>query len=70
VAQLARFTNLLLGMSYADPVVRPLLDLEGLTAWRPGRTSGYAPLERAVARTGYLDGFIARHLALRPGSAE
>jgi hypothetical protein len=28
--------------------VRPLLDLEGLTRWLPGRTSGYAQLEAAV----------------------
>ena len=43
-----RFRALLLAMSYDDPVVRPLLDLEGLTRWLPGRTSGYALLERAV----------------------
>jgi ABC-type phosphate/phosphonate transport system substrate-binding protein len=28
------FRELLLGMSYADPAVRPLLDLEGLKQWR------------------------------------
>jgi ABC-type phosphate/phosphonate transport system substrate-binding protein len=44
----ARFRELLLAMSYDDPVVRPLLDMEGLTRWLPGRTSGYALLERAV----------------------
>ncbi|HEX3479139.1 MAG TPA: PhnD/SsuA/transferrin family substrate-binding protein [Kofleriaceae bacterium] len=43
-----RLRELLLAMSYDDPVVRPLLDLEGLTRWLPGRTSGYALLERAV----------------------
>src|SRR5579859_2084895 len=42
-----RFRQLLLGMSYADPVLRPLLDLEGLKAWCDGRTRGYAPLEIA-----------------------
>jgi hypothetical protein len=45
---IARFCEILLAMSYDDPVVRPLLDLEGLTRWLPGRTSGYALLERAV----------------------
>jgi phosphonate transport system substrate-binding protein len=50
-----RFGELLLSMSYADPRVRPLLDLEGLTAWRPGRTSGYDALERAVDETGFYD---------------
>jgi ABC-type phosphate/phosphonate transport system substrate-binding protein len=49
------FVSLLLGMDYADPRVRPLLDLEGLTQWLPGRTSGYAPLEAAVDRFGFYD---------------
>jgi ABC-type phosphate/phosphonate transport system substrate-binding protein len=44
----ARFRELLLGMSYDDPEVRPLLDLEGLKEWRPGRTSGYSLLEAAI----------------------
>ncbi len=26
--------------------------------WRPGRTEGYAALERAVDRTGYLDEWL------------
>ncbi|TMQ06291.1 MAG: phosphate/phosphite/phosphonate ABC transporter substrate-binding protein [Deltaproteobacteria bacterium] len=43
--------ELLLAMSYDDPAVRPLLDMEGLTRWLPGRTSGYALLERAVGET-------------------
>ena len=51
-----RFVELLLGMSYDDPDVRPLLDLEGLKAWRDGRTSGYAQLERAVEEVGFYDG--------------
>ena len=51
-----RFVELLLGMSYDDPQVRPLLDLEGLKAWRDGRTSGYAQLERAVEEVGFYDG--------------
>ncbi len=50
-----RFGELLLSMSFADPVVRPLLDLEGLTEWMPGRTSGYAALEAAVDDTGFYD---------------
>lgn len=52
---IGRFTDLLLGMSWEDPAVRPLLELEGLRAWRPGRTSGYALLERAVADEGFYD---------------
>jgi ABC-type phosphate/phosphonate transport system substrate-binding protein len=45
-----RFVELLLSMSFDDPVVRPLLELEGLRAWRPGRTIGYDQLEAAVDR--------------------
>jgi phosphonate transport system substrate-binding protein len=56
---LARFAELLLGQSYADPEVRPLLDLEGLKAWQPGRTEGYALLAAAIDRTGYLDAWLA-----------
>jgi phosphonate transport system substrate-binding protein len=58
-ALIARFRELLLAMSYADPEVRPLLDLEGLKAWRPGRVEGYAQLERAVDRFGTIDGWLA-----------
>ncbi|MEU8387962.1 PhnD/SsuA/transferrin family substrate-binding protein [Micromonospora sp. NPDC048842] len=47
------FGTLLLGMSYADPQVRPLLDLEGLTAWREGRTTGYDALVDAVDASGF-----------------
>jgi ABC-type phosphate/phosphonate transport system substrate-binding protein len=54
-----RFRDLLLGMSPADPQVRPLLELEGLKAWRPGRTSGYAALAAAVDRFGTIDAFVA-----------
>ncbi|HZD73768.1 MAG TPA: PhnD/SsuA/transferrin family substrate-binding protein [Actinomycetota bacterium] len=49
------FARLLLSMSYADPAVRPLLDLEGLRAWRPARTGGYGALRRAVDETGFYD---------------
>ncbi|HEY7181246.1 MAG TPA: PhnD/SsuA/transferrin family substrate-binding protein [Blastocatellia bacterium] len=50
-----RFRELLLGMSYDDPEVRPLLDLEGLKAWRPGRVEGYRALERAVEEMNFYD---------------
>lgn len=51
-----RFHKLLSGMSYDDPEVRPLLDLEGLKAWREGRLEGYEPLERAVDEMRFYDG--------------
>ena len=56
----ARFVALLLGQSYDDPEVRPLLDLEGLKAWVPGRTSGFAQLDRALDAFGTIDPWLAR----------
>ena len=52
-ATVERFVALLRAMSYDDPAVRPLLRLEGLKEWRPGRTEGYAQLEAAVDRLGF-----------------
>lgn len=57
---LARFVGLLLAMRWEDPAVRGLMDLEGLRAWRPGRTSGYAALDRACSRFGTIDTFVGR----------
>ena len=51
----SRFRELLLGMSYDDPLVRPLLDLEGLKVWREGRLEGYEALERAADEAGFYD---------------
>jgi phosphonate transport system substrate-binding protein len=53
--QLARFVELLLAMSWDDPEVRPLLELEGLKAWLPGRTSGYDALIRAADDERFYD---------------
>lgn len=50
-----RFRELLLAMSYDDPQVRPLLDLEGLKAWKPGRTEFYRPLDIAVTEMNFYD---------------
>jgi phosphonate transport system substrate-binding protein len=44
------FIEVLLGMSFEDPKVRTLMELEGLKQWLPARTSGYVQLERAVER--------------------
>ena len=57
-AETERFRELLFEMSYADPEVRRLLDLEGLKRWVPGRTEGYALLARAVDRFRYLEPFV------------
>ncbi len=45
---LDRFRSALLGQRYDDPEVRPLLDLEGLKQWQPGRLEGFAQLRDAV----------------------
>lgn len=63
-ADVARFRELLLDMSYADPEVRPLLDMEGLKRWLPGRIEGYALLADAVDRFGCLDQFVETVLRL------
>lgn len=47
------FTALLRSMSYDDPAVRHLLDLEGLRVWCDGRTTGYDALDAAVDATGF-----------------
>ena len=52
---IGRFTELLLGMRWEDPAVRPLLELEGLREWKTGRTSGYAALQRAVQHDRFYD---------------
>ena len=52
-AEVDRFRDLLLAMSYDDAALRPLLDLEGLKLWCPGRVSGYQALETAVDETGF-----------------
>jgi phosphonate transport system substrate-binding protein len=52
---IGRFTELLLSMDYADGRVRPLLDLEGLKRWMPGRLDRYDALERAADHAHYWD---------------
>ncbi len=53
-----RFTDLLLSMRYDDPEVRPLLDMEGLKQWLPGRVSGYALLDEAVDALGTIEPWL------------
>jgi phosphonate transport system substrate-binding protein len=57
-AQISRFRDLLMEMSYANEEVRPLFDLERLKRWMPGRTEGYAQLTAAVDRFGTIDAFV------------
>jgi hypothetical protein len=42
-------------MRWEDPEVRPLLELEGLKTWLPGRTSGYELLIRATDDEKFYD---------------
>jgi phosphonate transport system substrate-binding protein len=44
------FLDTLLAMSFQDSSVRVFMELEGLKRWLPGRTTGYAQLEKAVQR--------------------
>ena len=57
-----RFVELLLSMQWDDPQVRPLLELEGLKKWKPGRTEFYPDLAAAVDEEGFYgaDGSILR----------
>ncbi|WP_176081146.1 phosphate/phosphite/phosphonate ABC transporter substrate-binding protein [Paraburkholderia tropica] len=50
-----RFGELLMAMDWNDASVRPLLELEGLRRWLPGRASGYALLDRAVTEEAFYD---------------
>lgn len=47
-ADVNTFAELLLAMSWDDPEVRPLLELEGLRQWRPPRTTRFDQLASAV----------------------
>ena len=42
------FLNALFSMSYDNPKHREMMDMEGLKAWVPGRTTGYEWVSRAV----------------------
>lgn len=58
-----RLHAVLLAMSYDDPEVRPLFELEGLTAWCDGRVEGYQTLAESVDHTGFYD----RHGSITAG---
>lgn len=47
-ADVERWTKTLGRMSYENPAHREMMDMEGLKAWLPGRTSGYAALAEAA----------------------
>ena len=46
--------EVLLSMRYDEPSHREMMDMEGLKAWLPGRTSGYADLALAAEEQGFF----------------
>jgi len=42
-------------MSYDNPAHREMMDMEGLKAWLPGRTSGFGALTEAVERQSFFE---------------
>lgn len=51
----ARWREALFAMRYDNPAHREMMDLEGLKAWLPGRTTGFAALQEAVEAFRYFD---------------
>jgi phosphonate transport system substrate-binding protein len=47
--------DVLFSMTYDNPDHRRMMDLEGLKAWLPGRTSGFGPLTEAVERQRFFE---------------
>jgi ABC-type phosphate/phosphonate transport system substrate-binding protein len=50
-----RWTDVLFRMSYDNPAHREMMDLEGLKAWLPGRTTGYDVLAEATRDQGFFE---------------
>ena len=50
-----RWLDALFAMRYDNPAHKEMMDLEGLKAWLPGRTSGFGPLTAAVASDRFFD---------------
>lgn len=52
----AEWTDVLFKMRYDNEAHREMMDLEGLKAWLPGRTTGYDALDRATRRFRFFEG--------------
>jgi ABC-type phosphate/phosphonate transport system substrate-binding protein len=50
----AAWLNVLFSMSYENPKHREMMDMEGLKAWAPGRTTGFGILTRAVEHSHFF----------------
>lgn len=55
VAAEQHWLDALFAMRYENPAHREMMDLEGLKAWLPGRTSGFGPLTAAVASERFFE---------------
>ncbi len=54
------WTKTLFSMRYDVPSHREMMDLEGLKAWLPGRTSGYSALSGAVEEQNFFGDSLGR----------
>jgi len=54
-AEERRWLDALFAMRYDNPAHKEMMDLEGLKAWLPGRTSGFGPLTAAVESEHFFD---------------
>jgi ABC-type phosphate/phosphonate transport system substrate-binding protein len=50
-----QWLDALFAMRYDNPAHREMMDLEGLKAWLPGRTTGFGPLTAAVAADRFFE---------------
>lgn len=50
-----QWLDALLSMSYDNPAHREMMDLEGLKAWLPARTSGFSALSEAVRTSRFFE---------------
>jgi ABC-type phosphate/phosphonate transport system substrate-binding protein len=55
VARERQWTDVLFRMRYDNPAHKEMMDLEGLKAWLPGRTSGYSALAAATEQFHYFE---------------
>ena len=55
VAAEHHWLDALFAMRYDNPAHREMMDLEGLKAWLPGRTTGFGPLTAAVASERFFE---------------
>ena len=53
--RVAEWTGALFRMTYDNPAHRQMMDLERLTAWLPGRASGYTALTDAARELGFFE---------------